>query len=374
MGGWILQAMPQARRTRSILGLAMIMQRHRLPLLIALLFVSTTLVARADKTDDYVKARMAEFHLPGLSVVVIKDGKIVKSAGYGFADVAKKVPATPDTVYKIGSVSKQFIATGIMLLAADGRLGIDDLASKYIAGTPPTWKAITIRHMLTHTAGLVRESPAFDPNKVQSDADVIEAAYPVKLRFTPGEKWEYSNVGYFALADIIRIVSKQPWSAFLLEQVFKPTGMTTTAPTNIKPIFPLMAVGNTGNDNSSIASDWVALRPSGAFLSTVLDMAKWDAMLYTDRVLSAAVRQQMWTPVRLNDGTSHPYGFGWHVDSGKSGKRIWHGGGLPGFVSHYVRFLDHGLSVVVLTNADDVDLPSIANGIAALYLPTSKPR
>jgi D-alanyl-D-alanine carboxypeptidase len=347
----------------------MTMQRRRPPLLVALLFFSATVVARADRTDDYIKAKMAEFHLPGLSLVVTKDGTIIKSAGYGLANVAKKIHATPETVYKIGSVSKQFIATGIMLLVQEGRIGLEDPIGKFVVDAPPAWKPITIRHLLTHTGGLVRESPAFEMNRVQSDADVIKAAYSLPLRFAPGERWEYSNLGYFTLADIIRRVSNQPWSAYLDEKVFKPTGMPTTAPTNVKPMFPLMAVGNTGNDNSRTADDFLALRPSGAFLSTVLDLAKWDAMLYTDRVLSASTRQAMWTAVSLNSGKTHPYGLGWHVDSASGSKRVWHGGGLPGFVSHFARFVDHGLSIVALTNGDDVDLPSIVDGVAALYLP-----
>ena len=154
------------------------------------------------------------------------------------------------------------------------------------------------------------------------------------------------------------------------ERVFRPAGMTTTFPTNTKHPVPLMAVGNTNDNNSRPAADFLALRPSGAFLSTVLDLATWDSLLYTDRILTQATRREMWTQVRLNNGATHPYGLGWHVDSTKNGTRVWHGGGLPGFVSHFVRYLDHGLSVVTLTNGDDVDMPSIANGVAALYLPS----
>ena len=146
------------------------MQRSRIPFLAVVLVLAATVAARADPTDDYIKAEMQRQHIPGLSLVVIKDGKIIKSAGYGLADVKLKTPATPETVYKIGSVSKQFIATGIMLLVQDGRLALDDPISKYLEGAPPAWKGITIRHLLTHTSGIVREAPGFDPAKVQSDA------------------------------------------------------------------------------------------------------------------------------------------------------------------------------------------------------------
>ena len=127
--------------------------------------------------------------------------------------------------------------------------------SRYLEGTPETWKAITIRHLLTHTAGLVREAPGFGPHKIQSDADLLRTAYPLPLRFAPGEKWEYSNVGYFALAEIIRRVSGRPWSEYLAEQVFRPSGMNTTFTTNTKASIPNRAVGYTDNDKLLPADD-----------------------------------------------------------------------------------------------------------------------
>ena len=169
--------------------------------------------ARAGRPDRRVRPRRdaAAAH-PGLSLAVIKDGKIVKAAGYGVADRKTGAPATPETVYKIGSVSKQFIATGIMLLVQDGRLRVDDPSASTSKGTPASWSGITIRHLLTHTSGIQREAPAFDPWKVQPDIDVVRSAYPLPLRFPTGSKWEYCNTGYFALAEIITRVSGTPWT------------------------------------------------------------------------------------------------------------------------------------------------------------------
>jgi D-alanyl-D-alanine carboxypeptidase len=331
-------------------------------------------VARADSIDDFVKAQMKTFALPGVSIVVIEDGKIARVGGYGMADVARGTPAAPETVYKIGSVSKQFIATAIMLLVQDGRLKVDDPINRYLEGAPAAWQPITIRHLLTHTGGLVRESPAFDPKTEKSDAEVIKAAYDLPLRFPPGTKWEYSNVGYFTLAEIVARVSGQPWPRFMHERVFKPAGMMVTAPTNIKPTLPNRALGYAGKDNQRLAEDYVALRPSGAFLSTVLDLAKWDALLYSDTILTEASRRQMWTPVRLPDGTLINYGFGWQTETRKNGQNVvGHGGSLPGFRSYYGRFLNERLSVVVLSNGDDGDIASVANGVADLYLRQRQP-
>src|SRR5215813_908379 len=272
------------------------------------LLLSGTAAVRADKVDDYVKAEMQKQHVPGLSLAVIKDGKIVKVEGYGMANVELNVPARPETVYKIGSVSKQFIASGIMLLIHEGRISLDDKIGKFLEGTPDTWKEITVRHLLTHTSGIVREAPGFDPLKVQNDADVIRTAYPLPLRFAPGEKWEYCNVGYFALAEIIRKVTGKPWGDYLNERLFTPLEMNATRTTNMTELVQNRANGYIWKDDKlQNASIYFALRPSGAFLSSVLDLAKWDAALYTDRILKQSVREQMWAPVKLNGGASHPY-------------------------------------------------------------------
>ena len=338
---------------------------------VVLIVSLVALLTRADQIDDYVKAQMQAFHLPGITYALVEDGTIARVGADGVADITRRTAATADTVYKIGSVSKQFIATGIMLLAQDGRLDVDHAASRYLEGTPAAWREITIRHLLTHTAGLVRESPAFDPMKTTADAAIVRALYPLPLRFPPGSKWEYSNAGYYVLAEIITRVSGRPWPEFLQARVFQPVGMQLTVPTNVPEGPPNRAAGYTGNGNRQRAAEWLALRPSGAFLSTVGDLAKWDAALNTDRILSERSRREMWTPVRLNDGTTYPYGFGWHTETLRDGRRVvWHGGGLPGFTSYYARFLDDRLSVIVLVNGDDVDLPSVARGLSDLHLKT----
>ena len=143
---------------------------------LVLLLASAVAQAYQDPVDVFIKAEMKRQNIPGLSLAVVKDGKIIKAEGYGLANIKRHITATPDTVYKIASVSKQFIATGIMLLVQEGRLGLDDPISKYLEGTPAPWKAITIRHLLTHTSGIVREAPGFDPFKIKSDSDVIQSA------------------------------------------------------------------------------------------------------------------------------------------------------------------------------------------------------
>ncbi len=304
-----------------------------------------------------------------MALAIVKHGRVVKAAGYGYADLERKIPITPETVMKIASVSKQFIATGIMLLVQDGKLSVSDPVSKHITDVPAAWKDITIRHLLTHTAGLVREAPGVDISKFQPDIDVIRKAYHAPLNFPPGQKYQYSNVGYFILGEIIRRISGRPWAEYIDEKVFRPSGMMSTFATNTTVKIANRAIGYVDNDNPRRAPEWTALRPSGAFLSTVLDMAKWDAMLYTDTILTEAARREMWTPVRLNGGTTSGYGYGWQLVTNRGRTQVYHGGGGPGARASFARFLEDRLSIIVLINMDDVDIDTIVQGLAALYLP-----
>lgn len=351
------------------------MHRQRIPLFTFVLLLIAAVGVRADKVDDYVKAEMQKQHVPGVSLAVIKDGKIIKAEGYGLANVELNVPVNPDTVFKIGSISKQLIAAGILLLIQDGAITLDDPVSKFLEGTPETWKNITVRHFLTHTSGLVREAPGFDPLKIQNDADVINTAYPLPLRFQPGEKWEYCNVGYFSLAEIIRKVSGKPWGDYLRDRLFLPLDMKATRTTDMTEMVPGRANGYGWRDGKlQNAAIYLALRPSGAFLSTALDLAKWDAALYTDRIFKQAAREQMWQPVKLNNGTTHPYGFGWELDSVGGHKLVHHGGSLPGFRSELARFVDDKLTIVVLANGNNADPGAMAMQVAALYIPDLLPK
>ena len=342
-------------------------QRHLTAVALSVSLISATLLS-ADRTDEFVAAQMKQFDLPGLSLAVRQGGSVSKTATYGFADVASKVPTTEGAVYKIGSVSKQFLATVIMLLVQDGRVQLDAPLSTYLPDSPDAWRPITIRHLLAHTAGLVRESPGFDPMKSQSDGAIIAAAYGTPLLFTPGTKWAYSNLGYYVLAEVITKVSGRPWTQVAADRVFRPAGMAQTLPTSIQPLPPSRVIGYSGRNNQEVAPEWVALRPSGAFLSRIDDLLKWDVALDGDLVLSRASREQMWTPVKLADGTTAPYGFGWHVETWNGRRVVWHGGGLPGFTSYFARFLDQPLTVIVLANGDDADLPAIGRGVASLYV------
>ena len=343
--------------------------RIYLVLLSILLLVSPITAQTADKVDDYVQGEMLKQHIPEVALAVIKDRKVIKLKGYGFANVETGLPVTSDTVFKVGSISKPIIAMGIMLLVENGELSLDDKVSKFLHHTPDSWSEITVRHLLSHTSGIVREAPGYDPAKIQPDADVIKTAYALPVNSSPGEKYAYSNVGYFALAEIIQKVSGKPWSEFLTERIFKPLEMTSTRTTTLEEIIPHRADAYSfGTSKLTNAETYLAVRPSGAFLSTISDLIKLEAALGGTSFLKPESRTAMWTQFKLNDGTNSVYGLGWRVEEISGRKRIGHGGSLNGFKSFYARFVDDGLTIIVLTNLEQVDFYQFSEGIAAQYI------
>jgi CubicO group peptidase (beta-lactamase class C family) len=325
---------------------------------------------RGDTVDEYVKEQMAKQRIPGLSIAVVKDGKLIKAAGYGMANLETNTLATPETVYKTASLSKPIIAAAVMLLVQDGKIGLDDKAEQYLSGAPASWQNITLRNLLTHTSGIVRDPPDYHPYKEQDIAEVIDSAYSLPLKFQPGEKWLYSNVGYYVLAEIISKVSGKPWGEFISERLFMPAGMTSTRTVTMSAIVPNRASGyEQTNSGIANAENWIAVRPSGAFLSTVLDLAKWEVFMDLHSPLKADSRQQMLTPASLSDKTTADYGFGWYVDSFLGRVRIHHDGQFPGFRSDYERFEDDRLSVIVLANSGSSSVESLAIKVAGFYAP-----
>jgi len=324
-------------------------------------------------------------HIPGLSLAVVQDGKIIKAKGYGLANVELNSPAAPDTVYQLASLTKQFTATTIMLLVQDGKISVEDKISSYVDGTPDSWKEITLRHLLTHTSGLkdyLDEAPDSPNSAVKSHEEttpekIVQSMVGRPLDFAPGEKYTYSNTNYLLLSMVVRRAGGKPYDQFLAERVFQPLGMTATRLTSHEEVIPNRAAGYTWTGtrwrNSAALNPTLWDNGDGGMLSTVLDLAKWDAALYGETILTAASKQQMWTPLTLNDGKTGSYGFGWGIGDTKGHPRVWHTGGRPGTSTAIFRYLDDRLTIIVLANQDNTRCVEMANRLASFYVPAFAP-
>jgi CubicO group peptidase (beta-lactamase class C family) len=286
------------------------------------------------------------------------------------------VPATADTVYELASVTKQFTATAVMMLVEEGKIGLDDRITQRLDGLPSAWGDVRIRHLLSHTSGIKSYSSIPDffktARKDYTKEELLQLVAGAPLDFPPGEKWSYSNTGYFLLGMLIEKVTGKSYGAFLHERIFQPLGMTSTQVNDLTQIIKNRATGYTWQGDRFRNGEYVSpTQPfaAGALVSTVRDMAKWDAALYADRLLKRSSLARMWTPVRLNDGQATTYGFGWQTEEYRTRRRISHSGGIPGFSTEISRFVDDHLTVIVLANSDSADAGSLATGVAAFYLP-----
>lgn len=308
----------------------------------------------ADSIDGIVRSGMEAEHIPGLSLTVLRGGEIVRQSDYGLANLEHRLPVNAQTAFNIGSASKQIIATGVMMLVQEGKIDLDASISRYIDDVPEQWRPITVRHLLTHTSGLVRDAPGFSPESDQPVMDVVRTAYPLPLLSAPGEKFEYCNTGYFILAELITRTSGTPWQLFFQDRVFRPLGMTATRSTSRVDIIPGRAAGYGWKEGRfENVTSYRALRPSGAFVSTPSDMAKWERSLVRGTLLSKQSLEQMWTNARLNGGQEAPYGFGWRLEQVNGVSEIGHAGSLPGFRAYYARYPDHDLTIIALINANN---------------------
>ena len=333
----------------------------------------------SDTVDKLVQDKMYHEQIPGLALAVIRNGKILKAEGYGFADVKLKIPVTTNTVFRIASVSKQFVATAIMMLVEEGKLNLDDPVSKYLDGTPSEWKQITIRQLLTHTSGIpdfLNENIWVHSWLYGFDRGVFKAVAGSPLHFAPGDEFRYSNSNYHLLGMIIRKVSGKAYGDFLRERIFEPLGMTQTFVSPIEGNVLGLAVGYKWHDNHLQPGDNVAAPikayAGGGIVSTISDMAKWDGALYTEKLLKQSSLEQMWTPVRLNDGMKARYGFGWGTSGRSDGGHliISHQGNFTGFSSAIYRAVDDQLTVIILDNRHDSydAVAGLSQKIARLYV------
>ncbi len=329
----------------------------------------------ADSVDDYVRSQMAERHVPGAAVAVMSKGRVVKMKGYGWASVEFDAPVTVDTVFEIGSVTKQMTAAAIMLLVEDGKVSLDEKISRYLPGAPDAWKDVTVRNLLTHTSGIKSYTSleGFELSKRLKVDGFIKQLSPYPLEFTPGERNIYSNSAFNLLAFIIEARSGMPYIEFMRSRIFRPLGMTKTTDRD-----PQFIVKNRANgyewENGHLAgrdASLTDLTGAGSIVSTIGDMVKWDTALRGTAFLKPASRAEIWKHFIFNNGKESPYGFGWRISDTRGHKLIGHTGQTAGFGSANFRYTDDDVAVIVLTNIGESGVGGlIAAGVAKLYIPS----
>lgn len=331
--------------------------------------------------DDYFKDQIGNHRSPAISVAVVQNGRVVYAKGFGYADLENDIPATPETVYRIGSITKQFTATMIMQLIHEGKLSLDQRFRTVLPDTPAAWDAVTVRELLNHTSGIksYTEIPGlFDDAalKPTMPAGILKTVATAPLDFAPGSSWHYDNTGYEILGMLIEKLDGRPYTASLHARILDPVGMHSTYFTSERTVVKNRAQGYDPSSGAFrhaayLNMDWPYA--AGSIESTVLDLAKWDAALYGDKVLPQASLRQMWTPTVLTSGKTQDYGFGWSLGKVNGIGLVEHGGGIHGFTTFIRRAPAKGLTVIVLTNSGDADPQKEAVAAMGLVDPTLKP-
>jgi CubicO group peptidase (beta-lactamase class C family) len=327
--------------------------------------------------------------------MLVRNGRIDYRRAFGFADLNARTPIMPDTQFLLASLTKQFTAMAIMILAERHKLQFDDTLAKFCPEFPAYAHTITIRHLLNHTAGLTQYDDILgvklDENYFRSSksppaaheltaAEVLQIlSHQEKLSFAPGDKFEYSDSAYVVLGQIVERLTGERYAEFLKETIFDPLGMHDTLVVDErKQKVPRLALGYAKRDGK-----WqdVTYSPENAvygedgIYSTINDLYKWDRALYTERLVSRATLEMAFTPGRANDGKevrtdllTHPssYGFGWFISSLNGEKVVEHSGGWSGYATHILRVPSRQVTAIVLTNSSNGDVPDIAEQMAEI--------
>ena len=353
------------------------------PSLTAIVIVLLTVLSiGADPVDDLLQEEIRKRHIPGLSVAVVHDGKVVKTAAYGLANLELNVPVKPKTVFQIQSITKTFTSTAILLLAQEGKLSLDDSISQHLDESPESWQDITIRHLLNHTSGIKDfiNEPTANLRIEVTEEEVLKATAPRPLNFAPGEQYAYSNTNYHLLAMIIRVHTGKGYGDFLKERLINPLGMSSTRIYSHADIIPHRASGYgwrpvPGYLNGQFIAESILSYAGGGMLSTAPDMAQWALAMMDAKVLEQKNIDRAWQRTQLKHGRFSNYGLGWAIRTINGHREVNHNGGhSSGFSSSLMLYPDDRLAVMILTNRSNVKAARIARKVAGLYIPALTPK
>jgi len=317
------------------------------------------------KAIDYMAAATKDGAFMG-SVLVARDGKVLFSNGYGFANIEHNVPNTVDTKFRLGSITKQFAAVAVLQLEEQGKLSVKDPMCNYIPDCPDTWKPITIHHLLTHTSGLFNytNDPEVYAKKIMLPSSQLESLEKIRnrpLRFSVGEKFEYSNSGYLALGAIIEKASGMTWDGYIKKSVLVAADMRDSGADDHAAVIKNRAAGYMGEKNAPY-HDMTVPGAAGALYSTVQDLLRWDQALYSEKLLKKQNIERLFQPEKAK------YAYGWLVDK-QHGRTVYmHGGGIHGFTTTISRFPDEKLLVVALSNNSARATGKIGTDLAGIFL------
>ena len=333
----------------------------------------------AVRIDAIARAAMDEEHIPGLSIAVVRGPDTIVARGWGWADLELRVPASAETVYRIGSLTKQFTALAILQLAEQGRLSLDDTLQRFVPSFRTPGRHITIRHLLTHTSGIPNYTAIGQEwtRRMRLDLPPDSLLALVRRRppdFAPGARFHYSNTNYFLLGLVIERVSGEPYARYIQEHIAAPLGLARTTYCDTRRILPGRAEGYTQDTSGTVHADFISMDlpyAAGALCSTVLDLITWQRALWSDRLLQPGGYNTMSTPGQLTNGNRTVYGFGLGIGSLEGHRVVQHSGGINGFASALVTLPDDTLIIAVLTNSEDANATRVAQRIAraALGLP-----
>lgn len=361
--------------------------KHVLPSLalsLALLMPATATASPAAAStatllDQSLRQRSDRFFdgaQPGGVVLVRRGDEVLLRQAYGLADIENQVPMRPEMVFRLASATKQFTAVAILQLVEAGKLGLDQALSSIDPSLPAAIGAVTVQQLLTHTSGIrnisaIAESRAARRNEASAQ-ELLSFFKDLPLEFVPGSRFSYSNSNYILLTRVIELASGQRYPDYLQRAIFEPAGMSATRYGSHTAIIPGRAQGyQHGDDGQLLNADFISMtQPQGAggLVTTVDDLARWDAALHADTLVGRPLLEQAFRKVRLNDGSEQPYGFGWIVSQVQGEPSVEHSGFINGFNAYVLRVPARQVFVAVLTNAEFLSPDDLAVELAAIAL------
>jgi CubicO group peptidase (beta-lactamase class C family) len=296
---------------------------------------------------------------PGAAVIVVKDGQALLRKGYGMAHLELGVPVAPEMIFRVGSVTKQFTAVCILMLYEQGKLDLQDEITRFLPDYPTGGRKITIEHLLTHTSGIKSYTSLAEwlPlwRKDLAMDELINVFKDQPFDFEPGEKFLYNNSGYVLLGAIIEKISGMSYAEFIQKNIFGPLGMAHSQYDQTEAIIPGRVAGYSAGKDGPVNTAYLSMthpHAAGALISSVDDLALWDAALLANKLLKPETLEKAYQPFTTNDGESTGYGFGWAISSHEGLRFIEHGGGINGFTCGSVRVPSEKVYAAVLTNYD----------------------